>query len=89
MIDVESREDMDAFHRWMNDPRVHAGWGEAGTEEKHKTYVRNMWKEPSVFPLIMNWDGERMGYAELVWIKVLRFFLFASPYIFFSTRERH
>ena len=70
MIDVESKEDMDAFHRWMNDPRVHAGWGEAGDEEKHRRYVRSMWAEPSVLPLVMSWDGERMGYAELVWIKV-------------------
>ncbi|KAL5534935.1 hypothetical protein ACEPAF_3025 [Sanghuangporus sanghuang] len=69
MIDVGSKEDMDAFHRWMNDPRVHAGWGEAGDEEKHRGYVRSMMDEPSVLPLVMSWDGERMGYAELVWIK--------------------
>ena len=54
----------------MNDPRVNAGWGEAGDEEKHRRYVGSMWSEPSVLPLVMSWDGERMGYAELVWIKV-------------------
>ncbi|EJD04589.1 uncharacterized protein FOMMEDRAFT_28247 [Fomitiporia mediterranea MF3/22] len=69
MINLEDEGDMDAFHKWMNDPRVNAGWGEAGDEEKHRRYVKGVCEDPGVLPLVMSWDDEKMGYAELVWIK--------------------
>ncbi|KAI5118339.1 hypothetical protein M0805_009142 [Coniferiporia weirii] len=69
VLDPESEGDMEAFHRWMNDPRVSSGWGEQGDEEHHRRYVAGVERDPHVLPLIMSWDGERMGYAEIVWIK--------------------
>ncbi|EGO03326.1 hypothetical protein SERLA73DRAFT_83246 [Serpula lacrymans var. lacrymans S7.3] len=60
---------LDAFHRWHNDERVNRGWGEKGSMEKHRKYVREVMNDPSVLPVMMSWDGELMGYLEIVWIK--------------------
>lgn len=61
---------LEAFHRWQNDPRVHKGWGEQGTIEYHREYVKRAMDDPSILPLIMSWDGDLMGYCEIVWLKV-------------------
>lgn len=66
----EDSEDMKAFHRWMNDPRVGRGWGEQGSIEQHRAYVQKIEEDPHVLACVMCWDGERMGYVELTWIKV-------------------
>lgn len=69
VLDIHDEGDMEAFHRWHNEPRVNKGWGEAGSMEKHKAYIAELIADPGVLPLIMSWDGERMGYTEIVWIK--------------------
>lgn len=69
-MDVEDAGHMEAFHRWHNDGRVSEWWGEHGTIDQHRAYVRRMAAEPGVLSLMMSWDGELMGYCELVWIKV-------------------
>lgn len=69
-IDPENEAHMEAFHRWMNDEVVNKGWGERGSEEKHRKYVLERWADLHVLPLMMSWDGELMGYTELTWIKV-------------------
>ena len=38
--------------------------------EKHRAYLRALMADPGVLPVMMSWDGELMGYAELVYIKV-------------------
>ena len=58
------------FHRWHNSDHVNRGWGERGPLEKHRAYVRALLADPGVLPIMMSWDGELMGYAELVYIKV-------------------
>lgn len=73
VLDLEDERedgDMAAFHRWMNDERVGKGWGEQGDMEKHKRYVIGVERDPHVLALVMSWDGERMGYAEINWIRV-------------------
>ena len=69
VLDVHDEGDMEAFHRWHNEPRVNKGWGEAGSMEKHRAYLAGLIADPAVLPLVMSWDGERMGYTEIVWIK--------------------
>ena len=59
-----------AFHRWHNSDHVNRGWGERGPLEKHREYVRTLMADPGVLPVMMSWDGELMGYAELVYVKV-------------------
>ena len=58
------------FHRWHNSDHVNRGWGERGPLEKHREYVRTLMADPGVLPVMMSWDGELMGYAELVYVKV-------------------
>ncbi|TFK41714.1 acyl-CoA N-acyltransferase [Crucibulum laeve] len=60
---------MAAFHKWHNDARVNSAWSERGSLETHRNYVEGLLKDPSVLPIMMSWDGELMGYAELVYIK--------------------
>ena len=56
--------------QWMlNHLRGSLGWGEAGSMEKHRAYLAGLIADPAVLPLVMSWDGERMGYTEIVWIK--------------------
>ncbi|KAH9852485.1 acyl-CoA N-acyltransferase [Lenzites betulinus] len=57
------------FHRWHNSDHVNRGWGERGSLEKHREYMRAVMADPGVLPVMMCWDGELMGYAELVYIK--------------------
>ncbi|KAI0777786.1 acyl-CoA N-acyltransferase [Trametes elegans] len=57
------------FHRWHNSDHVNRGWGERGPLEKHRAYVRDLMADPCVLPVMMSWDSELMGYAEMVYIK--------------------
>ena len=59
-----------AFHRWHNSDHVNRGWGERGPMEKHRAYIRGLMADPSTLPIMMSWDGELMGYCEMVWTKV-------------------
>ena len=68
--DDEVSPHLAAFHRWHNSEHVNRGWGERGPMEKHRAYLRALMADPGVLPVMMSWDGELMGYAELVYIKV-------------------
>ncbi|KAI8969434.1 acyl-CoA N-acyltransferase [Trametes punicea] len=57
------------FHRWHNSDHVNRGWGERGPLEKHRAYVQALMADPGVLPVMISWDGELMGYAEMVYIK--------------------
>ena len=70
VVDPNDAGDLSAFHKWMNDERVNSGWGERGDLGEHRKYLEEVLNDPSVLPLMMCWDGERMGYCEIVWIKV-------------------
>ncbi|RDX54639.1 hypothetical protein OH76DRAFT_1398017 [Lentinus brumalis] len=67
--DDEVSEHLATFHRWHNSDHVNRGWGERGPIEKHRKYLRELIADPAVLPVMMSWDGELMGYAELVYIK--------------------
>ncbi|KAG6914718.1 hypothetical protein DXG01_015748, partial [Tephrocybe rancida] len=60
---------MAAFHKWHNDERVNSAWGERGSLETHRDYVEGLLADPGVVPIMMSWDGELMGYVEIVWAK--------------------
>lgn len=63
-------EHLDSFHRWHNQERVNKAWGERGSLEKHRAYITEVTNDPAVLPLIMSWNGEPMGYAEITYLKV-------------------
>lgn len=60
---------MAAFHKWHNDERVNSAWGERGSLETHREYIEGLLRDPGVVPCMMSWDGELMGYVEIVWVK--------------------
>jgi len=60
---------MAAFHKWHNDERVSSAWGENGSLETHVDYVKGLLLDPHVWPCMLSWDGELMGYCEIVWVK--------------------
>ncbi|KAI9567910.1 acyl-CoA N-acyltransferase [Boletus coccyginus] len=64
---------LEAFHKWHNDDRVNSGWNERGSLEQHRSYVHGVLNDPAVLPMMMSWDGELMGYLEIVYIKVRRY----------------
>jgi hypothetical protein len=49
---------------------VNKAWGERGSLEKHRAYITEVTNDPAVLPLIMSWNGEPMGYAEITYLKV-------------------
>ncbi|KAG5723244.1 putative lysine N-acyltransferase C17G9.06c [Termitomyces sp. T112] len=60
---------MAAFHKWHNDERVNSAWGERGSLETHRDYIKGLLADPGVVPIMMRWNGELMGYVEIVWAK--------------------
>ncbi|KAL5501934.1 hypothetical protein ACEPAH_9195 [Sanghuangporus vaninii] len=83
VINPDDAADMNAFHCWMNDERVNSGWGERGDMLKHRSYVLKTLNDLASLPLIMSWDGERMGYCEMVWTKENHL----APYVPFGVRD--
>ncbi|KDR67514.1 hypothetical protein GALMADRAFT_258134 [Galerina marginata CBS 339.88] len=66
---TKSSRHMEAFHRWHNDERVNSAWGERGSLETHRGYVEAVLADPHVLPCMLSWDGELMGYVEIVYVK--------------------
>lgn len=64
---------LEAFHKWHNDDRVNSGWNEQGSLEQHRQYLYSVLNNPGVLPMVMSWNGELMGYLELVYIKVRQY----------------
>ncbi|KAF5328745.1 hypothetical protein D9619_011584 [Psilocybe cf. subviscida] len=60
---------MAAFHRWHNDERVNSAWGERGSLETHREYVESLLVDAHAWPCMLSWDGELMGYVEIVFAK--------------------
>ncbi|GAB3263186.1 GNAT family N-acetyltransferase [Chitinimonas naiadis] len=66
---AETARDIDAFHDWMNQDRVHRFWELAGDRESHATYLQAQIDDPKVLPLIGEFDGEPFAYFETYWAK--------------------
>jgi RimJ/RimL family protein N-acetyltransferase len=61
--------DLDLLHKWMNDPRVNASWGEAGPRSKQENFLRQGLTSRHSFPVFGCWDGKPFGYFEIYWVK--------------------
>lgn len=61
--------DLDVVHRWMNNPRVNAAWGESGPPEHQAEFLRTNLRNKHSFPVIGCWDGKPFGYFEIYWVK--------------------
>ncbi|MCJ2036199.1 GNAT family N-acetyltransferase [Methylobacterium sp. J-068] len=62
-------DDLDRLHRWMNDPRIAAFWGEEGDLDKHRRYLDDLIADPHMLPLVGSFDGEAFAYFEIYWAK--------------------
>lgn len=61
--------DLELLHKWMNDPRVDAAWGEAGPLSKQEEFLRQNLTSRHSFPAIGCWNGRPFGYFEIYWVK--------------------
>ncbi|KAL3472881.1 acyl-CoA N-acyltransferase [Aspergillus californicus] len=66
---LNSLSDVEYLHKWMNNPRVNAAWGEAGPITKQETSLRENLSKKHSFPVIGCWDGQPFGYFEIYWVK--------------------
>ncbi|KAL4891670.1 acyl-CoA N-acyltransferase [Aspergillus ambiguus] len=61
--------DLELLHKWMNDPRVNASWGEGGPISKQEAFLRGNLDSRHSFPVIGCWNGKPFGYFEIYWVK--------------------
>lgn len=68
VFDIEQH--LSIFNEWMNEPDVEYFWEEAGSLEKHKSYIEPLLASNShSIPLIGYFDEEPFGYFEVYWAK--------------------
>ncbi|KAF9885765.1 hypothetical protein FE257_012347 [Aspergillus nanangensis] len=65
----QAPSDLELLHKWMNNPRVNASWGEAGPIAKQEQFLRSNLNNRHSFPVIGCWDGKPFGYFEIYWVK--------------------
>lgn len=66
---TDGPSDLEILHKWMNDPRVNAAWGEAGPITHQEEFLRHNLTSRHSFPVLGCWDGKPFGYFELYWVK--------------------
>jgi acetyl CoA:N6-hydroxylysine acetyl transferase len=64
-----TEDDLDDFHEWHNQPRVLHFWELNKPKEELRDYIKNGLKDPHQFPVIVEVDGEKLGYFEFYWVK--------------------
>jgi len=64
---VEIERDLERFHYWHNQPRVYELWELNKPIEELKVYLEKGQKDPHQFPVILEYDGEPVGYFEFYW----------------------
>lgn len=65
----ERTSDLELLHKWMNEPRVNAAWGEAGPKERQRKFLEDALNSRHSFPAFGCWDGKPFGYFEIYWVK--------------------
>lgn len=68
-LEIAGNCDPDLLHKWMNEPRVAAFWGEDGPLSHQEEFLKNAMRSRHSFPVIGCWDGKPFGYFEIYWVK--------------------
>jgi RimJ/RimL family protein N-acetyltransferase len=61
--------DVELLHKWMNDPRVAASWGEQGPVSHQEAFLKTGLTTRHSFPVIGSFDGKPFAYFEIYWVK--------------------
>lgn len=61
--------DLVTFHEWHNQPRVLNFWELDKPMAELKEYMETSLKDPHQFPMIVEFDGEMVGYYEMYWVQ--------------------
>jgi acetyl CoA:N6-hydroxylysine acetyl transferase len=61
-------KDLDIFHEWHNSPRVSFFWELNQSKEELKDYMEKGLKKPHQIPMLVEMDGEALGYYEMYWV---------------------
>jgi hypothetical protein len=67
--DTLSMTDVELLHKWMNDPRVAASWGEQGPVSHQEAFLKTGLTTRHSFPVIGSFDGKPFAYFEIYWVK--------------------
>lgn len=62
-------QDLETFHGWHNQSRVSCFWELNKPIEELKDYMKKSLSDPHQFPMIVEIDGEKVGYYEMYWVK--------------------
>lgn len=68
-LDHADPSHLELFHAWQNDPRVSAGWDEAGTLDQHREYLRRAHEDPHRLAVLAAFDGVFFAYFETYWAR--------------------
>lgn len=61
--------DLETFHHWHNQPRVSFYWELNKPIEELKVYMEKSLQDPHQIPLVVEIDGELVGYYEMYWVR--------------------
>ncbi|KXT06917.1 hypothetical protein AC578_7291 [Pseudocercospora eumusae] len=61
--------DVELLHKWHNDPRVAASWGEDGPQSHQEEFLKHALTSRNSIPVIGCFDGKPFGYFEIYWAK--------------------
>lgn len=64
-----SLDDLDIFHEWHNQYRVSFFWELNKTKEELHQYIEEGLNKKHQIPMIVELDGEPVGYYEFYWVK--------------------
>ncbi|QIW99416.1 hypothetical protein AMS68_004934 [Peltaster fructicola] len=67
--DTLNMTDLQLLHKWMNDPRVSASWGEQGDISHQEAFLKHGLESRHSIPVIGCFDGKPFGYFEVYWVK--------------------
>lgn len=61
--------DLDTFHEWHNQVRVSFFWELNQPKEELKAYMEKGLSDPHQIPMIIEINGESVGYFEMYWVR--------------------